>query len=199
VPNPSTILLAVAASLFTAAIAACDRDRGSSGSPQEAPSASVLTLGVSLGACDDLATCARECDAGSADRCRRLAVSYALGQTAPKNEVYATSLYEQACSMGDPAACVFAGQMHEYAHGVPKDDRAAAGFYETSCKLGWAVGCYNLAIMTESGRGLPADRSKAAELYGVACKAGATQACDKESELRALPAGSGPARPGSLP
>ncbi len=104
--------------------------------------------------------------------------------------------------MGDPAACVFAGQMHEYAHGVPKDDRAAAGFYEASCKLGWAVGCYNLAIMTENGRGLPADRSKAAELYGVACKAGATQACDKESELSALhaiAADGGSARPGAVP
>jgi TPR repeat protein len=87
--------------------------------------------------------------------------------------------------MGDAPACVFAGQMHEYAHGVPKDVQAAAGFYGTACKLGWAAGCYNLAILSENGRGIPTDLARAADLYDVACKAGAAQACDKAKELRA--------------
>jgi len=186
-------------SLFVAAFVRCDRDRGVSASEQEAPTSSALTLGVSLGGCDDPSTCARECDAGSADRCRRLAVSYALGQNAPKDEAYATSLYERACTMGDAPACVFAGQMHEYAHGVAKDGQAAAGFYGTACKLGWAAGCYNLAILSEGGRGVPTDLARAADLYDVACGAGAAQACDKAKELRATLADGAATRPGNAP
>ncbi len=104
--------------------------------------------------------------------------------------------------MGDAPACVFAGQMHEYAHGVPKDEPAAAGFYGTACKLGWAAGCYNLAILSESGRGVPTDPARAADLYDVACKAGAARACDKAKELRARPAtaaDSAPTQTGNSP
>lgn len=199
-PSPPILLAApLVVGLFVAGLAACDRFRAKPESQQEAPASSVITLGVTLGACDDLATCERECDAGSADRCRRLAVSYALGQTAPKNETYATSLYERACEMGDPAGCVFAGQMHEFEHGVPKDVPAAARFYEKACKLGYAAGCYNLAILNESGRGLPTDLGKAAELYAVACKAGASRACEKGKELRAMRVDSSASNLGNLP
>jgi TPR repeat protein len=165
------------------AITACDRDSGAPDSTRAAPSASVITVGVTLGGCDDVQECERECDAGSADRCRRLAVSYAFGHGTQKNEGIATALYEHACAMGDSPACVFAGQMHEYAHGVPKDDRAAAGLYEAACTHGWAAGCYNLAILFENGRGVPTDLSRAAALYRSACTAGATTACDKAKEL----------------
>jgi TPR repeat protein len=87
--------------------------------------------------------------------------------------------------MNDAPACVFAGQMNEYAHGVPKNEAAAGGFYEKACDLGWAAGCYNLAILSEKGHGVPQDRPKAAKLYGIACRAGAKQACEKETELQA--------------
>jgi TPR repeat protein len=151
------------------------------------PSASVVTISVGLGACDDLPTCERECDAGSADRCRRLAASYALGNGAPRDEARGTALYERACAMNDAPACVFAGQMHEYAHGVPKDAAAAVHFYERACDLGWSAGCYNLAIMLENGRGIARDRAKAAVLYQGACAAGAKTACDRARELQASP------------
>jgi TPR repeat protein len=164
---------------FACFAAACDKEREPSDGPQQAPSSSVISVGVSLGGCDDVSACERECDAGSADRCRRLAVSYAFGQSAPKDEARATLLYERACTMGDAPACVFAGQMHEYAHGVPKDDAAAVRLYDLACKKGWAAGYYNLAIMYESGHGAAADPVKAADLYAVACRAGAKQACEK--------------------
>jgi TPR repeat protein len=89
--------------------------------------------------------------------------------------------------MKDPSACVFAGQMHEFAHGVPKDDAKAARLYERACDLYWAPGCYNLAIMYERGTGVPADRAKAGDLYQSACTAGAAQACDKAREMHAPP------------
>jgi TPR repeat protein len=167
-------------------LSACGRDRSAHGQP--APSASVITLGVALGACDDVPTCERECDAGSADRCRRLAATYALGQGAEKDEARATALYERACAMKDAAACMFAGQMHEYEHGVPRDFAAATRFYERACDMQWAPGCYNLAIMVELGRGVPRDRVKAADLYQVACTAGAKGACEKASAMRQPPA-----------
>jgi TPR repeat protein len=152
-----------------------------------APSASVITLGAAIGACDDVAQCEKECDAGSADRCRRLAATYALGQGVERDEARATDLYEKACAMNDAAACVFAGQMNEYAHGVPKDDAKAARFYERACDLKWPAGCYNLGIMFERGRGVPQDRARAGDLYQVACTAGSKTACDKASEMHQPP------------
>jgi TPR repeat protein len=173
--------------LLLALLPACHGGR-SSGDEQPAPSASVITLGVSIGSCPDVPACERECDAGSADRCRRLAASYAFGQGVVKDETHATALYEHACSMKDPSACVFAGQMYEFERGVAKDDAKAARFYERSCDLQWTAGCYNLAIMYERGTGVPADRVKAGDLYQMACTAGVAQACDKARELHAPPA-----------
>lgn len=156
----------------------------SSGSGQEpAPASSVITLGAALGTCEDVALCAKECDAGSADRCRRLAATYALGQGADKDEARATDLYVKGCSLNDAPACVFAGQMHEYAHGVPKDDARAARFYERACDLGWAPGCYNLGIMLEHGRGVLQDRARAGDMYQVACTAGSKTACDRAKAM----------------
>ena len=177
------LILAVAVALG----GACNRDR-SSENGQPAPSASVITLGAAIGTCTDIAACARECDAGSADRCRRLGASYALGQGVEQDETRATSLYVQACAMKDPSACVFAGQMYEFARGVAKDDGKAAHSYERACDLGWAPGCYNLAVMYERGTGVPIDRQKAGDLYQVACTAGARGACDKAREMHGPPA-----------
>jgi TPR repeat protein len=179
----SRIVLAIA---FAAAVSACDRPRAS---PDEspAPSASVVTIGVALGTCSDVPLCETECDAGSADRCRRLAATYAKGEGVGRDEARATELYERACDMNDPSACVFAGQMHEYAHGVPKDVAKAARLYERACDAGWAAGCYNLAIMFENGRGVLENPDRAATLYEAACAAGAKQACERARTLRHTP------------
>lgn len=178
-------------------LAACNRGKSSPSGEQPAPSASVITLGVTIGTCPDIAVCQKECDGGSADRCRRLAASYALGQGVAQDEPRGAALFARACDMGDPSACVFAGQMSEYAHGVPKDDQRAASFYTRACDLTWAPGCYNEAIMLENGRGVPQDRAKAGDLYQVACTAGAKQACDKAREMHAPP--SPPFFDGGLP
>jgi TPR repeat protein len=177
---------------------ACNRGNGSQGAPGEspAPSASVMTIGVALGTCSDLALCEKECDGGSADRCRRLAATYALGDGVPKDEARATALYEHACDGNDLPACVFAGQMHEYAHGVPKDDAKAAHLYERACDGGWGAGCYNFAIMLENGRGVPVDKPRAMSLYDSACTAGAKPACEKAKALRG-PEGAGSADAGT--
>ena len=172
--------------LTCALCAACSRGH-SSEKEQPIPSASVITIGVAPGTCPDILACEKECDAGSADRCRRLAATYAFGQGVEQDEARATALYEHACDMKDPSACVFAGQMNEYAHGVTKDDTKAARFYEQACQLEWAPGCYNLAIMYERGTGVPQDRAKAGEFYQIACTAGAQQSCEKAREMHEQP------------
>ena len=173
----------VLAPVAFAALAACGRHEAAPrGEP--APPASVIGIGVALGACEDVDACARECDAGSAERCRRLASTYEVGRGAEKDEARATALYARACDMNDAPACVFAGRMHEFAHGVPKDDAAAVALYRRACDMGWTAGCYNLAIMLDHGRGVAPDPARARALYDVACKAGAKAACDRAKEMR---------------
>jgi TPR repeat protein len=147
-----------------------------------------VTLGIALGTCTDVAVCERECEAGSADRCRRLAASYSFGQGGvQKDEAHAAALYERACRMKDPSSCMFAGQMSEFGRGTPKDPVKAVGFYRDACDLRWVAGCYNLGVMFERGVGVPADEQKARELYEGACDAGAMTACGKAEELKARP------------
>jgi TPR repeat protein len=171
------------------AIASGSCGRRETGSREQgAPSASVVSIGVALGTCDDVSACEAECDGGSADRCRRLAASYAMGKGIDRDETRAAALYVRACDANDAPSCVFAGQMYEYAHGVTKDAAAATRFYERACDRDWIAGCYNLAIMLENGRGVPRDRARAAHLYERACSAGAKAACAKATELSS-PAG----------
>jgi TPR repeat protein len=174
------LLLGLAASL---ALAGACRRGSSADAP--APSDSVVTIGNTIGTCPDLVACQNECDAGSADRCRRLAATYAFGKGVDKDEPRATTLYEHACDMKDAPACLFAGQMHEFAHGVPRDAAAAARLYDRACRMGSAAGCYNLAILIERGDGVPRDRAKAGDLYQVACTAGAQESCERARQMHA--------------
>jgi Sel1 repeat len=179
---------AVHVALFGACmvVSSCHRHHSSLGQP--APSESAVTLGIAIGTCDDIPTCTRECEAGSADRCRRLAASYAFGKgDAGKDESRAAALYEHACDMNDPASCMFAGHMSEYGRGVRKDDAKAARLYGRACDLHWVGGCYNLAIMFERGAGVEADEGKAAALLHGACDAGSPTACQRLGELKARP------------
>jgi TPR repeat protein len=181
----SLLLIFLPSCSISLSLLGCHRGSSASSGEDPAPPASVVTIGNTIGTCPDLVACENECDAGSADRCRRLAATYAFGQGVVKDEARATGLYEHACDMRDASACLFAGQMHEFAHGVPKDDVVAARFYGRSCDLGYAAGCYNLAILFEEGHGVPKDRAKAGDLYQVACTAGAKQACDRAREMHA--------------
>jgi len=177
----------VALAALLVLLAACSRGKSSPTGEAPAPSSSVITLGMAVGTCPDVAACERECDAGSPDRCRRLAATYAFGEGVPQDERRAEGLFEHACDMGDPSACLFAGQAQEYAHGVPKNDVKAGKLYARSCDLGWPAGCFNEGIMFENGRGVPADREKAGDLYQIACTAGSKTACAKAQEMHAPP------------
>jgi TPR repeat protein len=141
-----------------------------------------------MAACEDIPLCERECDAGQADPCRRLAVAYEFGKVGDgaKDETRGTAYFDRSCELGNASGCVSSGQMHEYGHGVPIDMPKAAAGYAKACDLGWQVGCANYAIMLENGRGVAKDLDKARTLYAAACKAGAGLACDR---LKVLSAG----------
>jgi len=181
-----TLDLAPARALLLAvslAATGCHRPDADRGEP--APAASVVGIGVALGACDDAAACEGDCEAGAPEACRRLAANYAFGNGGvARDERRATELYLRACAADDAPSCVFAGHMYEYARGVAGDDAAAARLYARSCDLGWAAGCFNLAILVEGGRGVAPDRARAAALYDRACVAGAKASCDRAASLR---------------
>ena len=172
--------------LFVAAFAslalfAC---QGEKSKAAPAPSSSVVSIGVGMQGCDDVPLCQKRCDDGNGDTCRRLGVTFQLGQGAPKDLPRATASFVKACALKSAMGCVSAGQMYEYAHGVDKDVARAADFYRIACELSYAPGCHNFAIMVENGRGVPQDDLLAARYYDMACAAGATVACTRAAELR---------------
>ena len=89
----------------------------------------------------------------------------------------------QACSSGQPAACVAAGRLYEYGHGVPIDAASAYKAYDRACALGYAGGCYNAALLLEAGRGVKKDAGRARQLYATVCQAGSRTACARADAL----------------
>jgi TPR repeat protein len=178
-------MLLVLGALLPAAEWGCDRKGDAPRTAdQPSPSASVISIGVEMGACPDMVACANECDAGSADRCRRLGVTYEFGKGVERDGVHATELYVRGCDMRDSESCLAAGRMYEFHHGVDKDDTKAVGFYKRACDSGNTTGCANLAIMLESGQGTPKDEVRAIELFDQACTRGSGLACQHASALR---------------
>jgi TPR repeat protein len=165
-------------------------DQGAIPSDKDYAAASVppMQIANAMGACEDLAVCERECDAGSGDRCRRLGVSYEFGQGVPKDVKQSIALYERSCDLGNATGCEAAGRMYEF-HAEPKDLTKAASFLKRACDIGWQSGCANYALLLEQGRGVPRDVARAKQLYEGACKAGAGLACDRLKILAASDGG----------
>lgn len=175
------------------AMPGCDKRGPPQSDPlQPAPSASVMSIAVAMGECEDMVICEKECDAGSSDRCRRMGVSYEFGKTGVERDgVEATRLYEKACGMKNSEGCLSAGRMYEFHHGVDKDDAKAVAFYGRSCDMDNPVGCANLAVMLQNGRGAARDDARAAELFDRACTRGSGLACEKAKALRGASPDSG--------
>jgi hypothetical protein len=176
---------ALVASVVLAAATGCDFFKSKKSPPAPAPSASVVTIVNALGACEDIPTCDRLCDAGTGDQCRRLGMAYQFGNTVPQDEARATELFDKACALNNPFGCVSAGQSYEYHHGVPKDDAKAASFYKRACDMGYVGGCLNYGIMLENGRGVPADLDAAANYYEQGCRDGIKVGCEHRERMRA--------------
>ena len=155
----------------------------------DAAAAKRISITFGQGACAEMTECERNCEAGQADQCRRLADTLAWAPDGGQDEPRAAAYYVRACGMGSAPACLSAGRMHEYHHGVAEDDGKAADFYKRGCDLGHVPSCTNYAIMLENGRGIAKDPAGATKLYREGCKAGVGLACDR---LRALSLDAGP-------
>ena len=171
---------------FGALLAACSKPASSDAPVAPAPKASAAQASFTFQtgtACPDLGLCERECDAGQADRCRRLGDAYQFATDGGKDDARATSYYELACKLKNAPACMSAGQMYEYHHGVAENDAKAADYYRQGCDSGHVPSCANYAVMLENGRGVPKDVPAALRLYGPACRAGAGYACQRAAAL----------------
>jgi TPR repeat protein len=181
-------LLAALAAASVTTLTACKKghqDALPSDQEYTAPSAPPPVQMVNtIASCEDMDLCLRECDAGAADRCRRLGVTYEFGRGVPKEPKTAIAWYEHACDLGNAVGCESAGRMYEF-HSEPKDYAKAAALYQKSCEVGWQGGCANWAILLENGQGTTRDLAKARELFTGACKAGAGLACDRLKSLAA--------------
>jgi hypothetical protein len=88
------------------------------------------------------------------------------------------TLYQEACSEWDFAACNILGLMYETGEGVERDRARAAEYYERACVGRWMVGCTNLGRLYQAGEGVEQNDRAAEELFHRACMAGEGFACD---------------------
>ena len=109
------------------------------GYPRVSPSRANPT-----GTCSDVALCAQERNAGQADSCRLLAVTYEFGKGgAGRNEPLAATYYDRACALGNPPGSSRRDRYARVRERVPKNPAEASSAYSRACTLGWKVGCTN--------------------------------------------------------
>jgi TPR repeat protein len=106
---------------------------------------------------EDPAQLARACDAGTAESCFGLGVSFEQGRGVDKDKTRAAVLYTRACDGGDVRGCV--------------------NVYTDACDGGHLEGCFRLGLLFDDGRGVPQDRARAEDLYAKACKGGEASGC----------------------
>jgi hypothetical protein len=105
----------------------------------------------------------------------------------------ATALFEKACKVDFPSACVQLADDLEKAWG--KDNIArAAELYETACTIDPNFGCYQLAEMHESGKAPDANIEQAGRFYQAVCRIDSSRGCYELAEL--MSAEKVPSRPG---
>jgi TPR repeat protein len=102
-----------------------------------------------------LASFERSCDAGSANACLQLGLSYGLGRGVAKDSSKAASLYEKACGLGAPPACTLMGLAYDAGHGVGVDSEQAHSFFSKACNGGDEEGCRHMADMNRSANPVP--------------------------------------------
>ena len=121
------------------------------------------------------------CDGGNGDACRQFAQVTGYD---PGRQPEALALYERACGLDDPTACLLYASAYAMGTLAPRDDEKATPIYVKSCDLGSALGCYNAGVMFNFARGVPEDLEKAARAYADGCAMGSTTACADEGYMR---------------
>lgn len=130
----------------------------------------------------------RDCDAGKAPACMRLAAAYDSGLGLAPDEARSQTLFERACELGDYEGCVSLGvQLDARASTNPEGPARAVDLYRKACDQNVASGCLFLGY-TYSGDGghvgAPPDPALAATHFKKACELGSSEACSEASKSK---------------
>lgn len=120
----------------------------------------------------------RACRGGSGHGCAAAAQHHARGVGVPASVSRAGALFEQGCSLGNPAACVMGAELPETTE--PGQLRATRLAWE-ACTMGIPDGCLLLGARIEREKGL----HRAFEVYHRACELGDDRGCAAVRRVRA--------------
>lgn len=126
---------------------------------------------------ENLADCAKQCDAGSTESCRSLALGTllkGLNDNSSKYDAQTAHAYTRGCELNDMFSCASLAGLYESGIGVARDPAKARQLSTKACHGGYGEGCRTL------GDALGAtDKTRAAALYARGCNAGDGTSCFK--------------------
>lgn len=106
----------------------------------------------------------------------RLALGYATGQGASRNDAAAAHWYRLAAGEGHTAASYRLGLSYAEGRGVPRNKALAALWYWQAALQGYAPAQYQLGLEFSTGSGVPRNDAVAARWFRSAAKQGQVQA-----------------------
>ncbi|MEW6776096.1 MAG: RDD family protein [Bdellovibrionota bacterium] len=115
----------------------------------------------------------KECEAGSAETCRNVAVMLEHGRGVEKDLAQAAKYMERACELKDDLACLSLA----YGLGDKEGKKIENQKFDELCEKGHAMNCLFLAAMYKFGDSAPKDLSKMSALYEKACGLGEKSGC----------------------
>ncbi len=123
------------------------------------------------------------CDHGRGDNCLELAEL--MSSCRHEETIEETlDLYIRACALGEPNACMRAGDRASSPAARKSWYRRTLAIYEKECANGDAVACHALSSWLFNGSfGTERDQSRAAELAAQSCRMGLVDACYHASML----------------
>lgn len=125
----------------------------------------------------DYTDCEKQCDAGNAPSCGRVAYYTLKGEHFERNAPKAVKLFEKACDDGYSVACASLGSLYVTGEAVKKDPDKGALLLERACNDGDARFCSFLAQMSYVGNGVPKDMDRAAKYGYRGCFGGSAGGC----------------------
>jgi len=130
----------------------------------------MCELGAASGP-EVLAACAKACQDGSAEHCRRWGDALRKqGAKDPAAQKQAAQAYESACTGHDLEGCAELGTSYMKGDGVTKDEAKAVALDTRSCDGGHPPACSVLGELYEHGKaGLTLDEARAGQLYTKGC------------------------------
>lgn len=134
-------------------------------------------------ACAAPPDCEKECGAGRAHACKRLADMMKLGVVEDSKERRAV-LQEKACNGGVLAACSALARQYNNGEGVTLDVKKAHQLWKDACDNGWGNACGSLGLQHAYAEGIPQDFKTAEGLFKKGCELSDKNSCESLSALK---------------